>query len=387
MIPYGKQDITKEDIDAVIEVLKSDFLTQGPKVPEFENALAEISNSKYALAVNSATSALHIACMALGLKEGDWLWTSPITFVASANVGIYCGASVDLVDIDPLTNNMCPIKLEEKLIQANLNNKLPKVLIPVHLSGQSCEMSKIKKLCDKYSVRIIEDASHAVGGYYEGEPIGNCKYSDITVFSFHPVKIITTGEGGAALTNDPVLAKNMSLHRSHGITREESQMSGSSHGPWYYQQLSLGYNYRMTDIQASLGLSQLSRLKSYVEKRHEISGRYDDFLKDLPLKVPYHSPNSYSAVHLYVIRLKLNEIDMSHREVFENLRRLEIGVNLHYIPIHLHPFYKNKGFNYGDFPESEKYYSEAISLPMYTNLSLAAQDKVIEALVASLESI
>ena len=384
MIPYGKQDISMQDIEAVIDVLKSDFLTQGPKVPEFEEILSSYTGSKFALAVNSATSALHIACMALELGEGDILWTSPITFVASANAGFYCGAKVDFVDIDPLTYNMCPKKLEKKLKDAAANNCLPKVLIPVHLCGQPCDMSLIKNLCDKYNVKIIEDASHAIGASYENRPVGNCRYSDITVFSFHPVKIITTAEGGAALTNDSELAKKMALHRSHGITRDQDQMVEPSHGGWYYEQIALGYNYRMSDIQAALGISQMSRLDEFVEKRHEIANRYNHYLNGLNVEVPSNLANAYSAFHLYVIRLKLDKIQLTHKEVFDDLRANKIAVNLHYIPVHMQPFYRNMGFKCGDFPSSEDYYKDAISLPIYPGLSESNQKKVVDVLASSL---
>ena len=384
MIPYGKQDISKEDIEAVIEVLKSDFLTQGPKVPQFEESLISHSGAKHAFAVNSATSALHIACLALGLGEGDWLWTSPITFVASSNAGLYCGAKVDFVDIDPKTYNMCPERLEKKLAEAQSRGCLPKVLIPVHLCGQPCDMKTIHRLCEEYGVRIIEDASHAIGGKYLGRPIGNCEYSDITVFSFHPVKIVTTAEGGAALTNDDNLAEKISLYRTHGITRDQKLMTTGSHGPWFYEQIALGYNYRMTDLQAALGVSQMKRLNEFVSRRHIIARRYDVLLEDLPIVKPYQMDGTYSGLHLYVIRLKLNNISKSHKEVFEELIANGVGVNIHYIPVHMHSFYRSMGFKLGDFPESEKYYSEAISLPMYPDLSEDVQNKVVDILASIL---
>lgn len=384
MIPYGKQNILQQDIDAVVDVLKSEFLTQGPKVPEFEKELISHSGAKHAVAVNSATSALHIACMALELGEGDYLWTSPVTFVASSNVALYCGAKVDFVDIDPQTYNMCPNKLEKKLLNASTKGCLPKIIVPVHLCGQPCDMLTIKKICDKYNVKIIEDASHAIGGSYHGQPIGNCQYSDITVFSFHPVKIITTAEGGAALTNDHELAKKMILYRSHGITRNPADMTEAEHGPWYYQQISLGYNYRMTDLHAALGISQIKRLLDFVKKRHEIAERYNFLLKDLPIQIPHQLCNTYSGYHLYVIRLKLNDSFTDHKKVFENLRANQIGVNLHYIPVHMQPYYKSMGFKCGDFPESENYYKEAISLPMYPDLSISDQERVVRILEASL---
>ena len=386
MIPYGRQDISQQDIDAVVDVLKSDFLTQGPKVPAFESSLTSHTGADYALAVNSATSALHIACMALELGEGDWLWTSPVTFVASANAGLYCGAKVDFVDIESRTYNLCPIKLETKLADASLKGRLPKVLVPVHLCGQPCDMKRIRELCNKYNVKIVEDASHAIGGSYQGAPIGNCKYSDITVFSFHPVKIVTTAEGGAALTNDHELAEKMALYRSHGITRDQNMMTEPSHGPWYYQQIELGYNYRMTDFQAALGVSQMRRLSEFVSKRHHIARRYDRLLNGLPVEIPYQLDDTYSGLHLYVIRLKLDEIDRSHKQVFEGLREKGIGVNVHYIPVHLQPYYAAMGFQQGDFPESEQYYSEAISLPMYPNLSEEDQDRVVGVLNSLLVS-
>jgi UDP-4-amino-4,6-dideoxy-N-acetyl-beta-L-altrosamine transaminase len=386
MIPYGKQDINKNDIDSIIDVLKSDFLTQGSKVPEFENSIIKYTGVEHACVMNSATSALHVACMALGLSEGDWLWTSPVTFVASANVGLYCKANVDFVDIDSNTYNMCPYKLEEKLIKAEQENKLPKILIPVHLSGQSCDMRLINNLCKKYNIKIIEDASHGIGGSYLDSKIGSCKYSDITVFSFHPVKIITTGEGGAATTNDHKLAEKMNLLRAHGITRDENLMTCEPHGSWYYQQIELGYNYRMTDIQAALGVSQMQRLDEFVEKRHEVAKTYNLLLKDLPIKTPFQLGTSYSAYHLYIIRLNLENMNVSHKKVFEDLRANGIGVNLHYIPVHLQPMYQKFGFKCGDFPESEKYYSEAISIPMYPGLSESSQNKVINSLTSIIKN-
>ena len=384
MIPYGKQDITQQDVDSVIEVLKSDFLTQGPKVPLFEKAVANKVGSKYALAVNSATSALHIACLALNLKSGDWLWTSPVTFVASANCGLYCGANIDFVDIDPRTYNICIKALEAKLIDAERAGKLPKVLVAVHLCGQPCDMQAINVLAKRYDFRVIEDASHAIGGKYKDEYIGSGRYSDITVFSFHPVKIITTGEGGMALTNDSQLAVDMELFRSHGITRDPSLMTHEMDGPWYYQQISLGLNYRMTDLQAALGVSQMSRLDKYVERRHLLSQRYCELLKDFPVALPWQHSDSYSGYHLFVIRLKLDKISKNHLQVFEGLRERGIGVNLHYIPVHTHPYYAEMGFSSEDFPEAMKYYSEAISLPLFQSMSYEQQDEVVAALQFSL---
>lgn len=384
MIPYGKQDISEADIESVVAVLRSDFLTQGPAVPAFENAVAAYAGARHAFAMNSATSALHAACLALGVGPGDRVWTSPVTFVASANCAIYCGATVDFVDIDPQTYNLSASSLEEKLVAAEKSGTLPKVVIPVHLCGQSCEMEKIHALGRKFGFRIIEDASHAIGGRYKNRPVGGCEFSDITVFSFHPVKIITTGEGGMALTNDDGLAEKLELHRCHGITRKESLMTHASDGPWYYQQINLGFNYRMTDLQAALGLSQLERLDSFVEKRNEIADRYDTALAEFPLITPWQHSDSYSARHLYVVRLKTDEISKNHRQVFEELRTAGIGVNLHYIPVHLQPYYEKLGFSPGMFPQSEKYYREAISIPLYPNLSDGDQTRVIETLSQSI---
>jgi UDP-4-amino-4,6-dideoxy-N-acetyl-beta-L-altrosamine transaminase len=386
MIPYGRQDISQVDIDAVVAVLKSEFLTQGPQVPLFEQTVAKHVGAKHALAVNSATSALHIACLALGLGPGDWLWTTPVTFVASANCGLYCGAQVDFVDIDPRTYNLCPQALEAKLALAEKSSRLPKVLVAVHFCGQPCDMSAIHALSQKYGFKIIEDASHAIGGKYKGEFIGNGRYSDITVFSFHPVKIITTAEGGMALTNSDALAEKMALLRGHGITRDAAQMTHAPDGPWYYQQIDLGYNYRMTELQAALGVSQLQRLDSFVARRHELARRYDMLLADLPLTTPWQHPECYSGLHLYVIRLQLDKIGKTHRQVFEALRARGIGVNLHYIPVHTQPHYERMGFKAGDYPQAEQYYAEAISLPMYQTLSYEQQDQVVKVLQAELQS-
>jgi len=386
MIPYGKQDITQADIDAVVNVLKSDFLTQGPQVPAFERALMDSTGANHALAVNSATSALHIACLALELGAGDRLWTTPVTFVASANCGLYCGASVDFVDIDPATYNLCPVALKEKLIRAKIEGVLPKVLVAVHLCGQPCDMKAIHALSIEYGFKVIEDASHAIGGRYLEQPIGSCEYSDITVFSFHPVKIVTTAEGGAALTNSKALADKMALYRSHGITRDEALMENASHGGWYYEQVDLGFNYRMTELQAALGVSQMSRLSEFVTARHELAVRYYDKLASLPIILPYQLPNTYSGLHLYVIRLNLNEISKTHKEVFDELRENGIGVNLHYIPVHLQPYYQKMGFKQGDFPNAESYYSNAISLPMFHGMTHEQQDEVISKLTQILEA-
>ena len=369
MIRYGQQDITQADIDAVVEVMKSVNLTQGPAIPAFEHSVAAYTGARHAVAVNSATSALHIACMALGLGPGDVLWTTPNTFVASANCALYCGAKVDFVDIDPRTYNMCPQALADKLAAAERDGRLPKVVVPVHHSGQPCDMQAIHALGQRYGFRIIEDASHAIGGRYKGEPIGNGRYSDITVFSFHPVKIITTAEGGMALTNNDDLATRLGLFRSHGITRDPALMSQPMDGPWYYEQVALGYNYRLTDLQAALGVSQMQRLDQYVDRRHEVARRYAELLDGLPLTLPWQHPDSHSAYHLYVIRLQLDRIERSHREVFEALRARDIIVNLHYIPVHTQPYYRAMGFKYGDFPQAEQYYREAISIPMHPTLT------------------
>ncbi len=377
MIPYGRQDISEADIQAVVDVLRSDFLTQGPAVVNFENAVADYCQAQFAVAVNSATSALHIACLALGVGPGDWVWTSPITFVASANCARYCGAQVDFVDIDPRTYNLSVECLSEKLAKAEQTGCLPKVIIPVHLCGQPCDMAGIQGLSERYGFKIIEDASHAIGGKYRGEFIGNCRFSDITVFSFHPVKIITTGEGGMATTKDEQLAKRMQLLRSHGITRDPANMTRTPDGLWYYQQIDLGFNYRMTDMQAALGLSQLLRIDEFVTKRHAIAKRYDELIAGMPINTPWQHPDSYSGMHLYVIRLKLNEIYKTHRDVFHSLRAAGIGVNLHYVPVYLQPYYEGLGFRVGHCSEAERYYTEAISVPMYPGLTGAQQDIVV----------
>ncbi|WAB92584.1 UDP-4-amino-4,6-dideoxy-N-acetyl-beta-L-altrosamine transaminase [Pseudomonas citronellolis] len=380
MIPYGRQEITQADIDSVIEVLRSDFLTQGPMVPRFEQSVAQHVGARHALAVNSATSALHIACLALGLGPGDRLWTTPITFVASANCALYCGAKVDFVDIDPSTYNLCPNALAQKLAHAEATGTLPKIVVAVHLCGQPCNMVAIHELAQHYGFKIIEDASHAIGGKYRNEFIGNGRYSDITVFSFHPVKIITTAEGGMVLTNSTKLAEKMALLRSHGITRDPKQMTHEPDGPWYYQQVDLGFNYRMTELQAALGISQMLRLDQFVARRHQLARRYNEKLAELPLVTPWQHSDSYSGLHLYVIRLQLEKIQKNRRDVFEGLRNQGIGVNLHYIPVHTQPYYQRMGFKQGDFPISERYYNEAISLPMFQAMTFEQQDRVISAL-------
>ena len=379
-IPYGRQDISEADIKAVTDVLRSNFLTQGQVVPAFENAVAAYCGVKYAIAVNSATSALHIACLALDVGKGDIVWTSPITFVATANCALYCGATVDFVDIDPVTYNISVKALSQKLVIAEKAGNLPKVVIPVHLCGQSSEMQAIHKLSQQYGFKIIEDASHAIGGKYQNQPVGNCKYSDVTIFSFHPVKIITTGEGGMAVTNNDVLANKLRLLRSHGITRDESQMTHEPHGPWYYEQIDLGFNYRMTDIQAALGLSQMQRLDEFVAKRHSIATRYNELLKEIPIVTPFQIADTFSGLHLYVIRLKLIEIRQSHKNVFAALRSSGIMVNLHYIPVYRQPYFERLGFKVGYFPEAERYYGDAISIPIYSSLTTHQQDDVVSAL-------
>lgn len=384
-IPYGRQDINQEDIDAVIEVLRSDWLTQGLAIERFERAVADYCGAKYAVAVSNATAALHIACLAVGLGKGDILWTSPNTFVASANCGLYCGSTVDFVDIDPYTYNLSVDELERKLIDATKQSYLPKVLIPVHFAGQSCEMERIAALAQRYGFRIIEDASHAIGGRYRQHPIGACAFSDMAVFSFHPVKIITTGEGGMVLTNQTDLYEKLIRLRTHGITRNVELMQGNSHGSWYYQQLELGFNYRLTDIQAALGTSQLRRLDEFVERRRFLANRYKDLLQDLPLMLPWQHPDTDSSWHLYVIRLKLEKINKTHRQVFEELRKASIGVNLHYIPVHTQPYYQRLGFNWRDFPQAERYYREAISLPLYYRLTEESQNRVVASLREVLE--
>ena len=389
MIPYGRQDISAEDIDAVTEVLRSDWLTQGQAGPRFEHAMADYCGVRSAIAVSNATAALHVACLALDLGPGDYLWTSPNTFVASANCALYCGASVDFVDIDPRTYNLSVAALAEKLAIAETRGRLPKIVVPVHFAGQSCEMRQIRSLADRYGFRIIEDASHAVGAEYGDRKVGACALSDIAVFSFHPVKIITTGEGGMALTGDPMLAERLSNLRTHGIVRnapppsqehDTRRLNEERYGPWFYEQIDLGFNYRMTDIQAALGASQLTRLDGFVARRRELAARYDTLLAKLPLTRPWQHPDTRSAWHLYVIRLRRNEIEFSRRQVFDALRAAGIGVNVHYIPVHTQPYYRRLGFAPGMFPEAESYYEDAITLPLFSKMTDAEQDTVVAAL-------
>jgi UDP-4-amino-4,6-dideoxy-N-acetyl-beta-L-altrosamine transaminase len=375
MIPYGRQDINEQDINGVIQVLKSDWLTQGPIVPQFEKLTAEYCSALYAVAVSSATAALHLACLALQLGPGDILWTSPNTFVASANCALYCGATVDFVDIDVKTYNMSVAALEAKLISAGKAGTLPKVVVPVHFAGQSCDMASIKTLADRFGFRIIEDASHAIGGKYRDERIGKCTYSDITVFSFHPVKVITTGEGGMALTNDPELANKMQLLRSHGISRDSGKIYGESEGDWCYQQIELGYNYRMTDMQAALGVSQLQRLDVFVARRHILAQEYNKTLSNLNVTTPWQDPLAYSAFHLYPVQFTAKSA--KRREIFDRLRNAGIGVNVHYIPVHTQPHYAKMGFKPDDFPETMKYYNRAVTLPLYPRLKNEEQQRII----------
>jgi UDP-4-amino-4,6-dideoxy-N-acetyl-beta-L-altrosamine transaminase len=379
LIPYGRQSISEADIEAVVDVLKSDFLTQGPVVPAFEEAVASYCGADYGVAMNSATSALHLACLALGVGPGDSVWTSPLTFVASANAALYCGADVDFVDVDERTYNICPLRLEEKLDRAAEAGTLPKVIIPVHLAGQSCDMAPIHAAARRYGVRIIEDASHAIGGSYRSEAVGSCKFSDIAVFSFHPVKIVTTGEGGMAMTNDPQLAELMRLDRTHGITRDPEQLQHGDVGPWYYEQQRLGFNYRMTDICAALGLSQMTRIDEFITRRRELAAAYDVSFADLPVKTPWQHPDTASAWHLYVVRVDRRLTARGHREIFDALREAGVGVNLHYIPVYRQPYYRNLGFGQGYCPNAEAYYAEAISLPIYPSMTDEEQQQVIAA--------
>jgi len=381
-IKYGRQDVTQDDIEAVNEVLRSDWLTQGPMIPAFEETISNYCNASFAVATNSSTSALHIACLALGLGDGDILWTCPNTFVASSNAGLYCGANIDFIDCDSETYNIDIKKLEERLSVAKSENNLPKVVMPVHLTGQSCEMESIFKLSQEYGFRIIEDASHAIGGEYKGAKVGSCEYSDITVFSFHPVKIITTGEGGMALTNDAKIFNKLQKFRSHGITSDQEEMySRPANEIWNYQQVCLGYNYRMTDISAALGISQMERLDQYISTRHLIANKYNAALAKLPLITPFQHKDTYSSYHLYVIRLELDKLSRSQKEIHDSLIETGINVNLHYIPVYRQPFYEKMGFKKGYCPEAEKYHETAISIPIYPTLNDSDQDWVINSLV------
>ena len=380
MIPYGRQNISQEDIDSVCETLRSDFLTQGPKVPLLESAICDATQAIHTICVNSATSALHLACLALELTVNDEVWVSPISFVASSNCILYCGAKPVFIDIDSKTNNICINKVEEKLKKYKIENKsMPKVIIAVHLSGLSCEMKKLSRLSEKYGFSIIEDASHAIGAYYNGKPVGCCEFSDITVFSFHPVKIITTGEGGAAVTNDSLLAEKIRSLRSHGITRDKTLLK-EDHGPWYYEQQALGYNYRLTDIQAALGVSQMKRLDEFIDNRIEVSKFYLESLKELPIELPHISSESVSSWHLFIIKLNLQAISKTHKQVFEALRDEGLGVNLHYIPIYKQPYYQEMSYKYDPCEVAENYYNRAISIPIYHGMTRQQQQTVVNAL-------
>jgi len=384
MIPYGRQHVSQADIDAVIKVLQSDFLTQGPAIPQFESAVAEKCGARFAVAVNSATSALHIACAALGLGPGDILWTVPNTFVASANCGRYCGADVDFVDIDPESWDISVGALRSKLLRAKADGKLPKILVPVHFGGQPTEQAAIWALSREFGFRVVEDASHAIGAVNQGETVGNCHWSDVTVFSFHPVKIITTAEGGLALTNDKEIAWRMSMLRSHGITRDPERMTATPQGPWHYEQLELGYNYRLTDIQASLGLSQLAQLNTFVARRNELAQNYHTLLRSLPVRSQVIRSGATSSYHLYAIRIQAKDLSTTHAKVFNALRQNGVGVNLHYTPVHLQPYYRQLGFGPGQFPEAENYAREAITLPLFPDLSEADQEKIVSILASAL---
>lgn len=384
-IPYGRQDIDEADIAAVMAVLQSDWITQGPAIARFEQLVADYCGATYAVAVSSATAALHIACVAAGLEPGDRLWTSPNTFVASANCGRYCGAIVDFVDIDPRTYNLDVDALAAKLEQAEAAGTLPDVVIPVHFAGQSCDMAAIHALAQRYSFRVIEDAAHGIGGRYKGQPVGCCEFSDMAVFSFHPVKIITTGEGGMVVTNRKDLYERLVRLRTHGITRDRQFLKNEPHGPWYYEQLELGFHYRMTDIQAALGASQMQRLDDFVARRQVLRDRYHTLLAELPLTLPWQHPDTAPSWHLYVIRLHLDKITQTQRQVFEALRAANIGVNLHYIPVHTQPDYQRLGFNWGNFPQAEQYYREAITLPLFPSLSDSDQNYIANTLTHLLQ--
>jgi UDP-4-amino-4,6-dideoxy-N-acetyl-beta-L-altrosamine transaminase len=377
MISYSRQSISRSDISAVKKILKSEYLTQGPAVPKFEKEVASYCNSSFAVAVNSATSALHIACLALDVGPGDYVWTSPNSFVASANCALYCGARIDFVDIDPKTYNISVVKLSEKLELAKKANKLPKLVIPVHFAGQSCDMESIHKLSIEYGFKVIEDASHAISGYYQNELIGNCKYSDITVFSFHPVKVITTGEGGMAITNDENIYKKLLMLRTHGITRDKQLFKYKDPDEiWNYQQLSLGFNFRMTDFQAALGISQLKKINKFAFQRQKIAERYNAQLEKLDVIIPFQSNNGKSSYHLYPIRVN----SAKRNKIYQSMLDRGIGVNIHYIPIHLQPYYKNFGFKEGDFLESEKFFAEEISLPIFPDLKVKKQNFIVKIL-------
>jgi len=381
VIPYARQSISKQDLDAVAKVLQSDYLTQGPVVPAFEEAVADLVGAKYAVAGNSATSMLHVANLALGVTAGDLVWTSPISFVASANCALYCGAEIDFVDIDSETFNMSPVALAAKLEIAKKSNRLPKVIVPVHMGGQSCDMQSIGSLAQQYGIKVIEDASHAIGGSYNSQRIGNCAYSDITIFSFHPVKIITSGEGGMATTQDEGLAHAMRRLRSHGITRNESEFEFSNDGPWYYEQQELGLNYRLTDIAAALGLSQLQRIDTFINQRNAIAVRYNEAFASTVIKAPQIASNSISAFHLYIARYDFDDLNVTRVQLFQKMKDAGVLLNLHYIPIYRQPYFAKMGFDPKTFPNAERYYEQAFSIPMYADLSETNQDTVISSLL------
>lgn len=378
-ITYGRHQIDNSDIEAVIHVLRSETITQGPVATRFEQEIAKITQSRYCISVSSATAALHIACLALNTGPGDLVWTSPNSFIASANCALFCGAKIDFVDIDPQTYNMCPVKLEKKLAAAKKANALPKIVIPVHFAGQPCDMEKIHQLSKQYGFAIIEDASHAIGSTFNKKPTGNCAYSDITVFSFHPVKIITSGEGGAATTNQKILADKMRQLANQGITRNENSFQFTNEGPWYYEQHVLGYNYRISDIHAALGLSQLNKLPIFLQSRQKIKEFYHQRLATMPIVRPYQNTNSISSYHLYPILLNTNKADYK-RKVFEQLHSAGIYVQSHYIPIHTQPFFRAKGFRKGDYPITEAYYSKTISLPIHPGLTLDDLEYIVDTL-------
>jgi UDP-4-amino-4,6-dideoxy-N-acetyl-beta-L-altrosamine transaminase len=384
VIPYSTQSISDADIEAVKAVLTSGWLTQGPAIPRFEQAFAAAHATSNAIAVSNATSGLHIACLALGLGPGDRLWTSTNSFVASSNCALYCGATVDFVDIDPATRNLSISALEQKLAAAQRAGTLPKIVVPVDFAGLPGELRPLRELADRYGFRILEDASHAVGAQYEGVPLGG-SFADITVFSFHPVKIITTAEGGMLTTNDSALAERLRLLRTHGITRDASRFSGEAHGPWYYEQIDLGYNFRMTDIQAALGTSQLGRIGQLHARRLALAQRYDRLLASLPLLRLAVPANRSCAWHLYVIEID-ESCGVARGTVFQRLRDRGIAANVHYIPIHLQPYYRRLGFEPGMFPAAERYYSRALSIPLYPALTDAQQDEVVAALTDALEA-
>ena len=386
VIPYARQSISKQDIDAVTEVLQSDYLTQGPVVPAFEEAVANLVGAKYAIAGNSATSMLHVACLALGVTDGDLVWTSPISFVASANCALYCGAEIDFVDVDSETFNMSPTALATKLEKAHKSNKLPKVIIPVHMGGQSCDMKSIGLLAKQYGIKVIEDASHAIGGSYDSRSIGNCAHSDITVFSFHPVKIITSGEGGMATTQDKSLAHKLRMLRSHGITRNEIEFEFANDGPWYYEQQELGLNYRLTDIAAALGLSQLQRIDVFINQRNRIAARYDDAFASTQVAIPHINSDCISAFHLYIARYDFEKSDVTRIQLFQDMKDSGVLLNLHYIPIYRQPYYSKMGFDPKMFPNTERYYKQAFSVPMYADLTEADQNMVISSLLDTLQN-